>query len=182
MKTLSYFYEPIIKIFDYKGRATRSQYWIWFGITALWYFSVSAQYFVPAVGQLSLWVNRTFPASYSQFLDTAIYVGMYASYVIAYLPLLAITARRLRDTNAAPWLFKAFITGHIVTGISLLLAFAFWGFAFFAIPGLIMMALFGVGCMIKGLEPSYVAPAPEAEAQRADVADSDAEPEPPTQD
>ena len=163
MKTLSYFYEPIIKIFDYKGRATRSQYWIWFGINALWYFYLNPYLFTPMVGQSFSKIRLSmsdYSAAFSWIgLAQGIVIG--GSWILPYVTLLAITARRMRDANAATWLFKAFIAGHGIAVIFVPLMFANLEFALLAIPGLIMMALFGVGCMIKGLEPSYVAPVSE---------------------
>ena len=163
MKTLSYFYEPIIKIFDYKGRATRSQYWIWFGINALWYFYLNPYLFTPMVGQSFSQIRLSmsdYSASFSWIgLAQGIVIG--GSWILPYVTLLAITARRMRDVNAATWLFKAFITGHAIAVIFILLTLGYFGLAVFTLPGFIMMAVFGVGCMIKGLEPSYVAPALE---------------------
>ena len=184
MRALSYFYEPIIKIFDYKGRATRSQYWIWFGINALWYFYLNPYLFTPMVRQSFSkirWSMSDYSASFS-WIGLVQGIVTFGSWILPYVTLLAITARRMRDANTAPKLFKTFIIWHGITGLSVALTFVVWPFVFVTIVGLFVLAFLGFGCMVKGLEPSYVAPVTEAKSQGVEVADTDAGPELPTQD
>ena len=155
-EVLKCLYQPILKAFDYKSRATRTQYWSWFGINALWYFYLNPSLFAPMIDQ-SFYKIRSSMNDYSSSFS---WIGMVqvvvtvGAWVLPYLTLLSMTARRMRDADAKPWLFKAFATGHYITVFFLPLAFVLYYLALFAIPGLFMMAIFGVGCMITALKPS----------------------------
>ena len=149
-KVVSYLFEPIIKIFDYKGRATRSQYWIWFGITALWYVTSWLLDMRIFSGKEAL--QWTMPNL--MWLWSICMLVTVISWLVSYLALLSMTMRRMRDANAQLWIFKTHLTGHFITLTGLALVFVNMAFYALAQIGLAIVILFGLVCVILSLGPT----------------------------
>jgi len=149
---LKYFYEPILKVFDYRGRATRTQYWVGFGLTGVYYFALSQVFWSFYTG----YVDFMYQNMGNAFTRVALSIGQILLLVIFWVlpaaPIVALTKRRNIDAAAKPWVF-----GWFATGILLCIPSAIWGLAtfwFLSLPGLLLAAVFGVACMIVGLLPS----------------------------
>lgn len=88
-EALKYFYEPILKTFDYKGRATRAQYWTWLGITIAVLLGL----------HLVIWNGNWFWSLFPN-LGLAGSIGLVILLnCVAPIPMFSMTLRRLRQAG-----------------------------------------------------------------------------------
>ena len=156
MNSLNNFYEPIFQTFDYKGRSNKKQFWAWFWITVVW-FVLGAQLLDSWIMSVEHQVASTFPNfkyHLGGLIPTLFTVAQCATWLVAFLPLLSMTARRLRDAGADPVVFKRFLFAVIATvALSLLglVAFVFIGLSSFAF---LAAVYFGGRCLAQASKPS----------------------------
>ncbi len=99
-----YFLDVLIHHYaDFKGRATRTQYWLW----VLWEFIV---YIILVV--LSIVFG----------LAKMMIIAIIAARLLLMLPNLAIITRRLRDGGFSPWLVLLGIINYLYFAVSMLMS------------------------------------------------------------
>jgi len=93
-KRVNYFVEPIHKAFDFKGRSTRKQFWMFLGLSCI-------------VSTLLLFIGVKM-MTFSPGFNYNILNNIYAFLII--IPTISISCRRIKDMGLSPfWIFGLFI-------------------------------------------------------------------------
>jgi uncharacterized membrane protein YhaH (DUF805 family) len=151
MNVLRFFYEPILKAFDFRGRATRVQYWSWFGITFAYYFVLGQVFWAPYVS-FQIWADQLSSSSISGLLSVAEVLILAVCWLGPVLPTLAITRRRLIDANAELRVYKYFLISFLVCLVSVPIGLVtFWLLSLIALTTL---GVYGFVCMAIATLPS----------------------------
>jgi len=90
---MNYLIEPFKKAFDFDGRATRTQYWMF----VLWYFLITIALLLPSV----LFSNAEGSSAVAGIFGVLLIVW----YLALIIPSIAIIVRRLHDTGRSGWWF-----------------------------------------------------------------------------
>lgn len=161
MSELRYFYEPILKSFDFRGRSTRTQYWTWLGITAVYYFALGQVFWTPYTSfriwaDQYIWTDQQSNSAIGGLLSVAEILMLAVCWLGPVAPTLAITRRRFIDANAKLWVYKYFLISFSVCLVSVPIGLVtFW---FLSLVALSTLAVFGVACLIVGTFPSQAVP------------------------
>lgn len=99
---MSYLINPFTRLFNFRGRASRKEYWLYL----LWMLPVYAIVIGLSTYSASAAVMSDNPSAASDALQTASTLGLVSSivYLLTLLPLPALMVRRMQDTGGTGWL------------------------------------------------------------------------------
>ena len=108
---MEYMFMPLKRYADFSGRSRRMEYWMWVLFQSLLYLALWVVFFALAgAAILSGDLEGAFAAGISIVVFALIYVVVWLAFLV---PSLAVTVRRLHDTNRSGWWIGGFILAYL---------------------------------------------------------------------
>ncbi len=116
MQKVPLFLQPLVKYVDFKGRARRSEFWLWTLALFVMYIVIEAVMFSAIPAMMGSSNPAQAMANMMRFMPLINLIGL-----ALFLPNLAVQIRRLHDSNRTGW-WVVLPIGVFIAGIILFLA------------------------------------------------------------